>query len=114
MQNDGGQCFQKAFHLREKLGMKAELCQGMVRGGSIPYHCHAWVELDGVCYDDSLGKMIELPTPLYYALGHVKDVYRYSYLETLKWCLDTLHYGPWEGEEACPPLETKSTEGNIL
>ena len=106
-----GQCFPRAFHLQDNIG--GLLCQGQVQARSVPQHCHAWVEKGDNCFDDSLGKLQTMPKEVYYALGNVKEVYRYTKSQTNQWAVKTGHFGPWEGREACPSI-IKKRRGNIM
>lgn len=101
----GGECFQRAYKLRDKLGHQAYLVHAMVQGSIGPVHSHAWVEMGDNVYDDSLGKLTTLPKVLYYKFGKVKDVYRYNRIQVLDKVLKFMHYGPWEGAEAEPPIK---------
>jgi hypothetical protein len=72
-------------------------------------HDHAWIEVDmafeGVavesasalfCIDRSNGNDVMMPRVLYYALGEIEDVRRYTWEQAKRALLKHRHYGPWE------------------
>jgi len=65
---------------------------------------HAWVERDGLVYDDAQHRM---PIAKFYELFQPKDVRRYSHYEANTCMLRTRHHGPWEsgemGDKPSPP-----------
>lgn len=79
---------------------------------------HAWVEFTEVlgelggrtvavelCRDCESG--VTLPRQLYYHLGRIaeEDCFRYTIDDLRRWVLETGHWGPWEGPEACGPSD---------
>jgi hypothetical protein len=72
---------------------------GSVYHPAIGRHGHAWVETpDGDVIDQSNGHDSVMPIPVYYALGRVEDVARYTADEARAEMLRTGHYGPWKGD----------------
>lgn len=69
--------------------------QGPIKG---VVHGHAWAEREGVVVDTSNGKTLHVGRELFYAIGNVHDVTRYSREETRSKLLRYEHYGPWEKE----------------
>jgi len=78
-----------------------KLVHGLVAGqgnlAGIRYN-HAWVESDDIVYDYSNGRKIELPKPLYYKIGKIKesDIFRYDQADMYMMASKTGTYGPWE------------------
>ena len=60
---------------------------------------HAWV-LDGnTVVDKSNGRDVQMPQPVYYAIGQIDNignVHQYTWPEARKQILDNGHWGPWE------------------
>lgn len=94
-----GNCFEdsvnKLIMLRDK---HAVLVHGLptgqageaARAGRYP---HAWVELDGSCWECSLDTWI--PQYLYYQLGQIEYTVRYSMKETRDILAEGDTFGPW-------------------
>ena len=77
------------------------LCHGTVYHESVGWHGHCWLEQAGFVYDISNGHDISCLKTVYYALGYVRDVYRYTAEEVKAMLLKhDGHYGAWEGEWA--------------
>ena len=49
-----------------------------------------------IVVDRSQGRNLELPAALYYAIGHISDVHRYTYHEAVTMLADETIFGPWE------------------
>ena len=82
---------------------------------------HAWIEykvkMDAL--SDITGKNVEvemvldtesgnvLQRDLYYLVGRIdpESCIRYSVDDMRRWVLKTGHWGPWEGPDACGPVE---------
>lgn len=79
---------------------------------------HAWIErtltagvLDGeeirvvICRDAETGTT--LIRELYYAVGKIDPAacFRYDFSALQRWVQKTGHWGPWEGPDACGPVE---------
>ncbi len=65
---------------------------------------HAWIVDKEMVIDRSNGRNIQLPQPIYYALGHINDIgniHEYSWAEAHQYMMTYEHWGPWE-------LETES------
>jgi len=73
-------------------------------------HSHAWIETSQTfendawphpitmitCIDRSNGLDMALPGELFYKVGRVSDVTRYTPVEAMKEMLRTGQYGPWD------------------
>lgn len=98
----GGDCYQAAFNLATAGGKGLSLYHGTVTGqgalSGVPYG-HAWVEREGSPFatvlDHSNGRELEMPAPVYRAIGRARDLRRYSPEEARALALRTGHYGPW-------------------
>ena len=103
--NEQGECFQNTAEFilmkPEFEGTLVMLCHGMVWNSRDEfYHPHAWLEWgDGVplCIDPSNGEehATILLAPMYYTIGRVKDVVRYTEDEVRDRLIETGVYGPW-------------------
>lgn len=58
---------------------------------------HAWVELNGKCYDFSHGNRAIVPAELYYSLGKIDPnlTLRFTVSEAVAEMEARKHYGPW-------------------
>lgn len=121
-----GDCFPAALQFlleRELAGEPLDdyrVCHGTVVGGPGP-HWHAWVEQTLplppaafgvwtpeqqialmpaliVCIDRSNGNDATLPEAMYYKLGQVSNVTRYTYIEAARLAVEHGHYGPWPAD----------------
>jgi len=73
---------------------------------------HAWIEMpDGIVIDNETG--FRGPAPFYYGLGNIdpEECFTYTFEEMKKHLIEYGHYGPWEGPEACPPVESEDEDG---
>ena len=109
-----GDCFEAAF------GAQIEdstwtLVHGVATGGPTGDMriSHAWVEREGIVYDNACGRDRTLPRELYYRVGRIRDdqCRRYTADEAAEQALTTGHYGPWHdcpgiGIEAGTEVET--------
>ena len=70
-----------------------------------PEHGHAWVESgDGEwVIDSSQGKTVVLPKAMYYHLGNVRRVMRYTQEQAREQLMKHGHYGPWDPHVATTP-----------
>jgi hypothetical protein len=102
-----GDCYQAGANLISGLGKPAgisddaKLVHGMVAGqGQLDgvRFGHCWVEDGDTVYDHSNGRKLDIPKPVYYAIGQIdpKECYYYTKQEAVKFMVDTGHYGPWE------------------
>ena len=65
---------------------------------------HAWVLSRGLVIDKSNGRDLEMPQPIYYAIGqinYIDNTIEYTWEEARKKILEYKHWGPWD-------LETES------
>lgn len=96
-----GNCYSTAVREAEKVGPEALVCHGTAIGqgpiDGIP-HGHAWVEVGDIVIDRSNGADFVGPAVLYYALGKLTNIRRYSQDEVRRLLLEHKHYGPWEEE----------------
>jgi hypothetical protein len=100
--NLNGDCYVAAYRLMSSNYKKdMKLVHGLVVGqgnlAGIRYN-HAWVESDDIVYDYANGRKIELPKPLYYKIGKIKesDIFRYDQADMYMMTSKTGTYGPWE------------------
>lgn len=102
-----GDCYQAGANLISGLGKPvgisddAKLVHGMVAGqGQLDgvRFGHCWVEDGDTVYDHSNGRKLDIPKPVYYAIGQIdpEECYYYTKQEAVKFMVDTGHYGPWE------------------
>ncbi len=66
---------------------------------------HAWLELGDVVFDLTNGRLVTGRRERYYEEGNIDSecCLKYTRQEARRRVLDYMHYGPWEGPEACPP-----------
>jgi hypothetical protein len=57
---------------------------------------HAWVELGDHVYEVANGHCVRMRAELYYRMGRVENVRRYTVTEALVEMLRTGHWGPWD------------------
>jgi hypothetical protein len=65
---------------------------------------HAWVLGNGMVIDKANGRDLQVPQPLYYAIGqidYIGNTIEYTWEEARKKILEYKHWGPWD-------LETES------
>lgn len=121
MDNEGGDCYVVALNLVlgfSEIDCPFEsgdllLCHGTATGTGNGIKGrkfgHAWCEFVGdvetLVIDYSNGNRAVLPKPLYYKVGQVCDVSRYTLDEVRRMMIEHKHYGPWEGEFATPAEE---------
>lgn len=73
------------------------LVHGLVTHPEYGYrHVHAWCELDGMVIDTSQPDKLRLPKVVYYILGGVAYVKRYTLMDALHEMNGAEHYGPWD------------------
>jgi len=80
----------------------AEICPvcGLLEGVT---YGHAWVEIDGIVHDRSMGRDIQMDPIAYYAIGGISEVTRYAPEEACEYMRDSRHYGPWLDTKAATP-----------
>ena len=101
--SDGGDCYEVAGRIAIDARDEYTVCHGTVVGTGGPHHGrafgHAWVEFErgGVAFvmDQSNGNDVVIPAELYYRLGSITDVARYTGREACQRMVDTGHFGPW-------------------
>ncbi len=100
--NKDGDCYQKALRYMESHHSSTlRLVHGLVDGQGalkgITYN-HAWVEDGDNIIDMTLPKELQkaLNKTIYYALGNIKTVCRYTHEEMREKVLEEGTYGPWE------------------
>lgn len=91
-----GDCYEVAARLT-KPGF--ELVHGTVVGSKTRRHGHAWIEYESGGYwmviDRSNRNNVTMIREAYYAIGRVRVVQRYTWLEAMSNMMDSGHYGPW-------------------
>lgn len=121
-----GNCYDTAFdyvmrHHGEDPTLR--LVHAVVLTAAGPYeglpHGHAWVERTQIltipddapeafknfpdtalvwAIDKANGHDVEIPVAMYYGIGRVSQIHRYTYEEMTRWVVETGHYGHWELE----------------
>lgn len=63
---------------------------------------HAWVETpDGnLVFDFANGKQAIVPAAIYYKVGQITNVHRYTIKQAAKLIVEHAHYGPWHESDA--------------
>jgi len=109
-----GDCYRAAaIYLIDKYFLEWEMNENLrlVHGRPTlqrPPHCkygHAWIEIDkSVAYDVEKDRTI--PIKLFYEAGQIdpEECFYYTFEEMKQKLNQFKHYGPWEGEDACPPV----------
>ena len=120
MKTDGGDCYEAAasallFHLAgEMVPDGAVLVHGRPTLTRPPFeeYGHAWLELADTVFEVANGRSMAVSCDRYYEAGNIdpSKCFRYTVEQARRWCLDTRHFGPWEGLDACPPLENLEQE----
>ena len=97
-ENKNGDCFVVASNYVQK-HPEAILCHGIVTGqgpiAGVQYN-HAWVEEGDTVIDKTVD--ITLPKIVYYAIGNIEIVKRYTFKEMLEQMIEHETYGPWDKE----------------
>lgn len=103
-----GNCYESAFEYvleMHRLGNEEfVLVHGlptMQAGGPTPgeKYCHAWVEVGDFVLDRTAskdGSTLTLPKIVYYELGQISEVVRYTFSEAARKVVESGHYGPWD------------------
>ena len=60
---------------------------------------HCWIEDGDMVIDRSNGNEVICPAVLYYAIGNIGEVKKYSRKEYARKLMEFEHWGPWELEE---------------
>jgi len=118
----GGDCYEAAATLalypsdqlarQIAAGAKVFVAHGTVWHEAVGWHGHAWIEIERQvwipqsqeaiplheCLDKSNGHDAMMPAAVYYYLGRVKDVHRYTVKQARAEMLRTRVYGPWQEE----------------
>jgi len=114
----GGSCFDCAGHLlmdTPEIQDDAKLVHATVAGqGRLTgiRFVHAWVEVGDTVLDNSTGSLKVIPKELYYGLGNVRDVHRYTYREMIDKIIETENWGPWVDFLNEGPWEEKGGVGS--
>ena len=96
--NKHGDCYVQAFHYVQS-HPNTTLVHGIVTGqGAIEgiQYNHAWVEEGNNVIDKTVN--LTIPIIIYYAIGNIKLVKKYSFKETIENALRYGTYGPWDEE----------------
>ena len=105
--NKYGDCFQSAYRfitesnwVRPLVNGTLRLCHGVCvgNGGEVAGRTfvHAWVEDADTVWDYSNGNKVQIPKFIYYAVGRVSDVRRYTRRHAMNNALESGHYGYWD------------------
>lgn len=99
-ENRGGNCYEAALEILAEIddAKNARLVHARVQGrGAISGYTfgHAWVEHDGLVYDNSNGAGMVLTVERYYELARPSDIHRYDLDDVIKHIGKTDHCGPW-------------------
>jgi len=109
-----GDCY-SVHGLKILEGGKYILCHGSVYRDVVGWHGHCWLEytyerkfnapdFPGIelsiemVRDESNGESVDIAKSIYYMLGHIKDVKRYTPTEAARMMDKTGNFGPWEEE----------------
>ncbi len=95
-----GECYQLSYKYFNSYDKNIKLVHGLVHGQGaltgIVYN-HAWVEDGNTVIDKTLPpKLQKLDKKVYYALGKIETVFKYSHDEVNKKSIEYETYGPWE------------------
>ena len=97
-ENKHGNCFVVAFNYVMS-HPNATLVHGIVTGqgplDGLQYN-HAWAEEGDTVIDNTIN--LTVPKLIYYAIGHIKIVKKYSYEQMIDNALSYRTYGPWDKE----------------
>lgn len=101
MNRGHGDCYRQAFHAAERVAAltfePVHVVHALVVNpddGTL--HVHAWAECADMAYDQSIGELQAVPKALYYRLGGVGAVRRYSIPEVRHLTCLHQHWGPWD------------------
>ena len=92
-----GDCYE--VHAQKILYSKQDnmkLCHGLVWHPATGWHGHAWLEKGNMVIDVSNGNNARMSKSVYYSLGKIKNIKKYTKKQAIQKMLDTKHYGPWE------------------
>jgi len=83
------------------------LCHGTAMGqGPIAgiRHGHAWIELNDILVlEVANGNHLLIPRSVYYAMGEIENIVRYSPREAAEQMVQQEHWGPWHRETPTDP-----------
>jgi hypothetical protein len=105
--NDGGDCYEAAGkYMMDRCmfdnGCNLILVHGEVAGqGPLDGTTfgHAWILEGGMVVDRSNGRNVQMPQPVYYAVGQIDNIgntHEYTWDEMRKHITTLEHWGPWE------------------
>ncbi len=123
----GGQCYSSAGEAMMDAWMSASdrnyvLVHGRPTLTVEPFieYGHAWLEFREVlhgssieldmCLDTETGTVV--PQSIYYDAGNISpdSCHYYDMAELRAWVVKTGHWGPWEGPDACGPINSSNKE----
>lgn len=90
-----GDCYQVHGRAIAFDGIDGLLCHGEVYHEVTGWHGHCWIEQGDTVTDMANGKNTSMPKELYYALGKVRNVIRYTSIQTRKKIVETKNWGAW-------------------
>lgn len=97
-ENKHGDCYVQAYRYMQS-HPNVTLVHGIVTGqGPIEglQYNHAWIEDGDMVIDKTIN--LTIPRVVYYAIGNINIVKKYSYKEMLENSLKYKTYGPWDKE----------------
>lgn len=102
--NMNGNCYSAnarylLYDINASDAVEYRLCHGVAinQVDGEPYG-HCWLEHKGIAIDKSNGLDVEVPLGIYYAIGKIKKVFRYTVYEVRKKLLEYEHWGAWDYE----------------
>jgi len=97
---DNGNCYSvNAKHLLYDVdpsdAVVYRLCHGIAinQADGEPYG-HCWLEHKGIAIDKTIN--VEIPVGIYYSIGKIKKVYRYTAHEVRMKLVEHEHWGAWD------------------
>jgi len=85
------------FGIRKSKVDSFRLCHGIVINAIDKKPMgHCWIESKGVVIDKSNGLDVEMKMDLYYELGNIKKVYKYTVHEVRRKIVEFEHWGAWD------------------
>ena len=85
------------YEVKPSQAIHWKLCHGLAinRVDGKPYG-HCWLEYDGMVIDKSNGLEVELPIEMYYDIGNIEKVYKYTVKEVREKLIKFEHWGAWD------------------
>ena len=85
------------YEVKPSDAINYKVCHGVAinRADGKPYG-HCWLEYKGMVIDKSNGLDVELPMEMYYDIGNIKKVYKYTADEVRNKLIEFEHWGAWD------------------